>query len=909
MAETVLTLEHDAVPTARRFATDALAGQPGDVLEDTQLVVTELVTNAVLHGAPPLVLRVARTPAGVRVEVEDAGREMPLVPVPSLESMTGRGLSLVAALASSWGIEPGSGGGKVVWAELGRAQPGDLPPSAGPEMDLDALLAAWPDDEPRETTYTVRLGAVPTDLLLAAKSHVDNLVREFALVQGTRALEPPLHLARLIETVTRDFAAARAEIKRQAVQAAERGDTETELVLTQPASAADAGERYLAALDEVDRYARSSRLLTLETPPAHRIFRHWYVQSLVDQLRARARGEVPAPPPTLLQVLTAEVSGLSALHQAWDRLQLLQKVNAELTAADTVADIARTVVDNASERLGAQSARVFLLGDDDVLRCVATAGAGDVWLTAYDEIPLDADLPGAVVFRTGESLLLRNRGMLAEQFPALAGVFATERALHVTPLTIGEHRLGVLSLAFPVGGELDEATQVAFVRALADALAQALERARAMASAAEANERLSFLADASVALSGSLDYQETLDAVGRLLVPRLADWCAVQVLERGVLSTVALVHSDPDKVAWAAGLAERYPVRMESTTGAANVLRTGQTELYATLSPELLELATVDEEHLRTVEELGLASALVVPLTGRTGTIGAVTLIYAESGRRYDERDVPFVEDMARRAALAVENAHTFREQSGRLADVTRVAEAAQHAILAPPPSLLGPVALSARYVSAAAAARIGGDLYEVVRRDGAVRLLIGDVRGKGLAAVRTATVVLGEFRAAAVDVDDLAELARLLDRRLRPYLGDEDFVTALVAEVRDDGSFALASCGHPPALLASRDGVTTLTTAPSLPLGLGADPQLLTGQLAAGDRILLYTDGAAEARAAGSDVFVDLVGLVGRIRRAPFDELLDQLLASLHEAVGRDLDDDLALVVAEYRPGPDDQG
>src|SRR5436305_4202844 len=157
-------------------------------------------------------------------------------------------------------------------------------------------------------------------------------------------------------------------------------------------------------------------------------------------------------------------------------------------------------------------------------------------------------------------------------------------------------------------------------------------------------------------------------------------------------------------------------------------------------------------------------------------------------------------EDAARRAALALENARVFREQSGRLASVTRVAEAAQLAILAPPPARIGPVALAARYVSAAAEALVGGDLYEVVARPGAVRLLIGDVRGKGLTAVRAATVVLGEFRAAAADIDDLADAAIQIDRRLRPYLADEDFVTALLAEIRDDGTFFVASCAHPPA-------------------------------------------------------------------------------------------------------------
>ena len=289
-----------------------------------------------------------------------------------------------------------------------------------------------------------------------------------------------------------------------------------------------------------------------------------------------------------------------------------------------------------------------------------------------------------------------------------------------------------------------------------------------------------------------------------------------------------------------------------------------------------------------------------MPLVGRSGIIGAVTLIYAESGRRYDESDVAFAEDVARRAALAVETAHAFHEQSGRLATVTRVAEAAQHAILATLPSRLGPVALSARYVSATAEALVGGDLYEVVQRDGAVRLLVGDVRGKGLEAVRTATVVLGEFRAAAADIDELVDVAVQIDRRLRRYLGDEDFVTALLAEITDDGELTLVNCGHPQALVASAGRVEQIPTPASLPLGLGAAPHAVTGRLRVGDRLLLYTDGIIEARDAERH-FVDLRSVVGPLTGGDLDEVLDRMLVSLRRSVGAALGDDLALVVAQY--------
>ena len=897
LAELLLIGALDVVPRARRLVDETLVDVPADVVDDVELVVTELVTNAALHGEQPITLRLRDVPAGTRVEVEDSGRSMPVVARSSTHAMTGRGLALVAILASSWGVEPVPGGGKVVWAQVGPS--GRAEERAEPELDLDALLASFGDQD-EQPTWTVRLGAVPTALLLSAKSHIDNVVREFTLARaGGAALPPPL--AALIETVTRDFADARGAIKRQAIAAADRGEHTTDLVLRLPASAADAGERYLAALDDADRYARAARLLTLETPPEHRVFRRWYVQALVDQLRAAAAGAVPPPGPTFVDALTEEVRTLAGLREGWERLRLLQRVTAELTGASTVEEIAATVVRNAGEFLGALSARVYVLGDDDeMLRSVAAHGGSQRWMQEYTELPLSADLPGPEVVRTGQPMVLRNLAEIAGRFPALADLYDSERSLHVAPLRVAEHRVGVLSLAFPPDPGLGEQARVEFVTALADALAQALERARALTRVAEANERLTFLSDAAVALTASLEYHETVDAVAHLLVPRLADWCVVQVVEHDELRTISTLHVDPDKTLWAERLSQKYPPQNDAPTGAANVLRTGRTEVYPELPRELVRQAAVDDEHLRRIDEVAMRSAMVVPLTGRIGTFGAITLIYAESERHYTQQDVPFVEDVARRAAMAIETARTFGEQSGRLADVTRVAEAAQHAILAPPPARVGPIALAARYVSAAAEALVGGDLYEVVARPGAVRLLIGDVRGKGLTAVRTATVVLGEFRAAAADLDDVGAVVRQIDRRLRPYLGDEDFVTALVAEVRDDGSYVVASCGHPPALLSSAGTVTALDCVPTLPLGLGAEPHLRSGRLSFGDRLLLYTDGIIEAR----DVdhrFVDLLPLVRRLADGDLDTVLDRVLQDLRDAVDGELGDDLALLLAEY--------
>jgi serine phosphatase RsbU (regulator of sigma subunit) len=316
----------------------------------------------------------------------------------------------------------------------------------------------------------------------------------------------------------------------------------------------------------------------------------------------------------------------------------------------------------------------------------------------------------------------------------------------------------------------------------------------------------------------------------------------------------------------------------------------------------MLVASAVDEEQLRISRELGLSSAIIAPLTGRSGTFGALTMIYAESDRHYTGADLSLVEDLARRAAIAVENAAAYRRQSGQLARITRVAEAAQHAILAPVPERVGPIRLAAAYASATREALVGGDLYEVVRHDHGVRLLVGDVRGKGLEAVRLATVVLGEFRAAAVERTSLVDVARQMDARLSAYLEEEDFVTAIVAEIATDGACRVVTCGHPPALLAHDGAISEVGRAGSLPLGLGAEPAVVETRLAAGDRLLMFTDGLVEARDAEGN-FADLRRTVASLPTAPIESVLEQMLQGLRDEIGGELGDDLALLLAEFAP------
>lgn len=220
--------------------------------------------------------------------------------------------------------------------------------------------------------------------------------------------------------------------------------------------------------------------------------------------------------------------------------------------------------------------------------------------------------------------------------------------------------------------------------------AQALERERAARAEAEAAQhRLAFLAEASQTLISSLDYEATLNTMARLVVPDIADWCAVDVLEEnGSLNRVAVVHSDPAKVQIAAELQKRYPPNLDDTEGVASVLRTGQSELYPEISDAMLEAAIPDQDLLRIMRGLGLKSAMIVPLVAREEVFGAITFVAAESDRHYGSLDLRLAEELARRAAQAVDNAHLYKqarqlnaELEQRVAKRTAELEAVNHVL------------------------------------------------------------------------------------------------------------------------------------------------------------------------------------------------------------------------------------
>jgi serine phosphatase RsbU (regulator of sigma subunit) len=582
--------------------------------------------------------------------------------------------------------------------------------------------------------------------------------------------------------------------------------------------------------------------------------------------------------------------------------RVLDALAVELTGARTVKEVADGFVGHAIGTLGATSAMVLALDADDVLRTITWHGRGGKGADQFQEIPLSGELPGAVAAREGVDMHYRSKAEIVAAFPALSGYYPEDRSLHLLPLHRDATTYGLLALTFPP--DLFTVAEDGFLHSLAGALTSAMLRAGELQDYDAATQRTALLAEASMTLSRSLDLETTAAEVGRLLVPRFADWCLLQLLRDGQLETVAVQHRDPETTEWARSLNRAFPTRMDAPTGAPNVVRTGRSEIYPFIPAELVQATAVSEEHLTILRRLGLTSAIVAPLTGRDGVVGAVTLIHAESGRRYRDADVAFLEEMAARVAIALDNAATFEDQSHRLAGVTLVAEAAQRAILAQPPARIGPISLSVRYLSAAAEAQVGGDLYEVVPAPSSVRLLVGDVRGKGLAAVRTATIVLGEFRAAAAGTGDVATVAREIDRRIPAYLLDtEEFVTAVLVDIEHDGRFHVVSCGHPaPVLLTAQGQIEEVELDSSPPLSLGVNPVTARGQLGPGDRLLLFTDGMIEARSPTGE-FINPVPFLSDLAQAEFTCALDALLSSLTRAAGHRLDDDIALLLACYDP------
>jgi PAS domain S-box-containing protein len=265
--------------------------------------------------------------------------------------------------------------------------------------------------------------------------------------------------------------------------------------------------------------------------------------------------------------------------------------------------------------------------------------------------------------------LLKSKGILQYIQRAFAGESVAVPASRFQPGEAGKiaHPRWYETQAFPVRDDHGRVREVVVVyqdvsdrRRVEEEQAALLERAEhARGSAEDAGSRQAFLAEAGAVLVSSLDYHTTLASVARLSVPRIADWCAVDVVEEDEsVRRLAVAHTDPAKIELAWQISRLYPPRPDDVI--PRVLRTGHPERGLEISEEMLRAATRDEEHLRMIRQLGLTSFMVLPMVARGRILGVITLVTAESGRRFGPLDMSVADDLAHRAAMAVDNARLY---------------------------------------------------------------------------------------------------------------------------------------------------------------------------------------------------------------------------------------------------------
>ena len=253
-------------------------------------------------------------------------------------------------------------------------------------------------------------------------------------------------------------------------------------------------------------------------------------------------------------------------------------------------------------------------------------------------------------------------------------------------------------------------------------------------------------------------------------------------------------------------------------------------------------------------------------------------------------------------AAIGAVGLSMLRQREQRhVLTLSRIAEVAQLAVLRALPPRIGPAELAVRYVSATAQAHVGGDFYEALHCNGNLRAIVGDVRGKGLEAVQLANVLVGAFRGADHDHVELPDLASTLDQAfLRFEPGEEDFATVVMVELRPDGGLSVVNCGHPLPLLVTAGDIAPIRPPGFVPpIGLHPRPATAELRLEPGDRLLLHTDGILEARHAGR--FFDFDANAPVLREGPPEQALAALVGRLVTFTGGRVDDDVALLLAEY--------
>ncbi len=362
---------------------------------------------------------------------------------------------------------------------------------------------------------------------------------------------------------------------------------------------------------------------------------------------------------------------LADLHR---RLTTLIAASTSLLDTPSTSSVHGATIGIARELLPADAYAIWRLGDEQ-WRMIVSDGVSPGF--AARTFPPGTELPGAT--RHGRPLVVRD----VQSEPAIRDLrraYADEgiRAMLVCPMRFGSDRPGMLVFYYraPHGFtdvEVRTAQALANLASSASTTAELHDEQRRQRDAAEqASRQAALLAEVGAVLARSLDYRATLNAVATLAVPAIADWCAVDMVgPNGEPERLAIAHADPSKVHLARELSERYAMGPERPGSAAHVIRTGQPVLIETITPAMLDRIAVDDEHRQLLRDMDLTSYICVPLVSPRRILGAITFVFAESGRHYRAQDVRFAEEVALRASLAIENANAYErvQEANRLKD------------------------------------------------------------------------------------------------------------------------------------------------------------------------------------------------------------------------------------------------
>ena len=381
-----------------------------------------------------------------------------------------------------------------------------------------------------------------------------------------------------------------------------------------------------------------------------------YAVNIFHDITARKRADQQR-----VALLEAERGARSQAEQAAKHLARLQAVTSSLADAVTPGEVAGVIVDQAVVALEAAASLVLLAGKDGALTIEGWRGYEDEEIHDWRHMTVDMPLPITEAIRAGKPVVVQSRAERDDRYPDLASVGNGFNALVSLPLIVEGKTLGALGLSFTDERRFSQGDK-SLMLALAQQCAQALERSRLYEAEQTSRENLEFLAETSRVLGSSLDYRKTLSHVAQLVVPRLADWCVIDLTDEqpGIPQQLTVAHADPQRAAQARELRRRYPAR--DGEGSARVISTGEPELIPRIQDERLRMTAQDDEHFELLKNLGMRSTMVVPLRARGRIFGAITFASSRPDREYGKHDLVLAEDMAHRAAMAVDNARLFQE-------------------------------------------------------------------------------------------------------------------------------------------------------------------------------------------------------------------------------------------------------